>query len=89
MRLKDTIAHLITLPARPRYQERTMDAVYMAQDPASAELASLRHRHSVARIDHLASTFAVNTSGAVRLIKVPLVAGVLLLIALGFGQLAG
>lgn len=89
MLLKDTIAYLITPPARPRYQERTMDVAYMAEDAASADLTRLRQQEVVSRIDHLASTFAASTSGAVRLIKVPLVAGVLLIIALGFGQLAG
>ena len=87
--LKGAIAYLITPPVRPRYQERTMEAAYIAQDAAAAETSRVRHQDSVARIDELASSFVQSTSGAVRLIKVPLVTGALLLIALGFGQLAG
>jgi hypothetical protein len=81
--VKGALAHLVTRPTRPRYQERTMHAGFVGGDAGHARSGAERRLDMVARIDSFATGLAQSTAGTVQTPKGPLVAGSLLLLVLG------
>ena len=79
---RSALAYLVTRPARPRYQERTMSTDFMAGDAASAQTTARMQIETADRLDDVAARIAACTSGAVPLRRGPLVAlGFCLLLA--------
>lgn len=82
-RVKGALTYLMTRPARPRYQERTMTAGFIAEDASSAVTRDGRERATARRMGAFGAELARNTSGGVHAAFGPVFLCGLVLIALG------
>ena len=80
---KSAFAYLVTRPARPRYQERTMDAGFIAEDSVFDRANTDRRLAAAHRMDQFTCELADNTAGNIEIIRAPAVLCSLLLLALG------
>ena len=85
--VKGALAHLMTRPARPRYQERTMESIFVSQDEVFARANEDRRHATAERLGTFARELAECTAGSIQIMRAPAVLCSLLALALGISAL--
>ena len=81
------LAYLVARPARPRYQDRTMDAAFIGRDDDCARIMNERCNQAAERFAAAGAELAQCRSGSVHLGRGPIVVAGLALLALGAATL--
>lgn len=80
---KHFLVYLMTPPARPRHQYRTMDDAYIADDAACARIDA-ENRHATSdRLGEIAAKITACSAGSVQMLGGPIVAVSLVVLAIG------
>jgi glucan phosphorylase len=80
---KSALAYLVTRPARPRYQYRTMDDVYIAKDADCLCLDAENRQVTSDRLGGLAGRLAACNMGSVQMLSGPIAVVSLVVFAIG------
>lgn len=84
---KRALAHLVTRPARPRYQARTMHPEFLAADAAAGLEEEARADTAMRRWQALPARMMQETTGTVHLLRGPIVLASMLALAIGAASL--